>query len=270
MESLALGLLVGLLMSLTGAGGGILAVPLLVFTLHLGIAAAAPIGLVAVGLGASVSALLGLRDGIVRYRAAMLMGGLAMAVAPLGVLAAQRIPNRPLTLSFAAVLALAAWRMWRRARGAHAARAPVDRATLPCVLDARDGRFVWTRPCAQALASTGIAVGLLSGLLGVGGGFVVVPALARFTELSARSVVATSLAVIALGSMGGVAAAAWRGAIAWDIALPFAAGAVAASLLARVISARVAAPRLQQGFAIVSACVAMLMAARGLGWSGLR
>jgi uncharacterized protein len=265
MEALALGAVVGLLLALTGAGGGILAVPLLVFALHLGVAEAAPIGLLAVGLAAAMSATLGLRDGVVRYRAALLMGGLAMALAPLGVAAAQRIPNAPLTLAFAAVLALSAWRMWQRARLAIARRGPA-RAILPCVLDARDGRLVWTRPCAQALALTGVAAGLLSGLLGVGGGFVIVPALTRFTELGARSVVATSLAVIALASIGGVGAAAWHGAIAWDIALPFAAGSVAASLLARLIAARVAGPRLQQAFAVVSAGVAVLLLVRAMAW----
>jgi uncharacterized membrane protein YfcA len=264
MEPFALGALVGLLLALTGAGGGILAVPLLVFALHLGVAEAAPIGLLAVGLAAAMSAVLGLRDGIVRYRAAMLMGGLAMGLAPFGVAAAQRMPNTPLTLAFAAVLLLSAWRMWQRARLAIAQRVAA-RATLPCVLDARDGRLVWTRPCAQALALTGVTAGLLSGLLGVGGGFVIVPALTRFTELSARSVVATSLAVIALASIGGVGAAAWHGAIAWDIALPFAIGSVGASLLARVIAARVAGPRLQQGFAVVSAGVAALMLLRAAG-----
>jgi uncharacterized protein len=266
MMPFVLGSLVGLLLALTGAGGGILAVPLLVFALHLGLAEAAPIGLLAVGLAAAMSASLGLRDGIVRYRAALLMGGLALVLAPLGVVAAQRVPNAPLTIAFAAVLMLSAWRMWQRAR--HALRpqsgAPVQ-ATLPCVLDARDGRLVWTRPCAQALAFTGAVAGILSGLLGVGGGFVIVPALTRFTELSARSIVATSLAVIALASIGGVGAAAWKGTIAWDIALPFAVGSVFASLLARAIAARVAGPRLQQGFAIVSIGVAALLLARGLG-----
>lgn len=263
MEAFALGALVGLLLALTGAGGGILAVPLLMFVLGLGVAQSAPIGLLAVGLAAATSAALGLRDGIVRYRAALLMGGLAMGLAPLGVLAAQRVPNAPLTLAFAAVLALSAWRMWQRAR--HAPGAGGARAALPCVLDARDGRLVWTRPCAQALALTGVAAGLLSGLLGVGGGFVIVPALTRFTELSARSVVATSLAVIALASIGGVGAAAWHGAIAWRLALPFALGSVTASLLARLVAARVAGPRLQQGFAVVSAAVAVLLLVRGLG-----
>ena len=268
MEPFALGALVGLLLALTGAGGGILAVPLLVFALHLGLAEAAPIGLLAVGLAAAMSASLGLRDGIVRYRAATLMGGLAMVLAPLGVAAAQRVPNTPLTIAFAAVLLLSAWRMWQRARHALRACDAPTRAALPCVLDARDGRLVWTRPCAQALAFTGALAGVLSGLLGVGGGFVIVPALTRFTELSARSIVATSLAVIALASIGGVGAAAWKGAIAWDIALPFAIGSVFASLLARVIAARVAGPRLQQAFAIVSVGVALLLFARAFGAVG--
>jgi uncharacterized protein len=271
MQAFALGALVGLLLALTGAGGGILAVPLLVFALHLGLAQAAPIGLLAVGLAAAMSASLGLRDGIVRYRAAMLMGGLAMALAPLGVAAAQRVPNTPLTIAFAAVLAVSAWRMWQRAHRALRPQADAPaHSTLPCVLDARDGRLVWTRPCAQALAFTGAFAGILSGLLGVGGGFVIVPALTRFTELSARSIVATSLAVIALASIGGVGAAAWKGTIAWDIALPFAIGSVAASLLARMIAARVAGPRLQQGFAIVSAGVAALLLARTLGIASVR
>jgi len=265
MESFALGALVGLLLALTGAGGGILAVPLLVFALHLDLAEAAPIGLLAVGLAAAMSASLGLRDGIVRYRAAMVMGGLAMAFAPLGVAAAQRVPNTPLAIAFAGVLVLSARRMWQRARDAQRPPADAPGEPLPCVLDARDGRLVWTRPCAQALAFTGVLAGLLSGLLGVGGGFVIVPALTRFTELSARSIVATSLAVIALASIGGVGAAAWKGAIAWDIALPFAIGSVFASLLARAIAARVAGPRLQQGFAIVSLGVAALLLARAVG-----
>ena len=269
-EPFALGALVGLLLALTGAGGGMLAVPLLVFALHLRVAEAAPIGLIAVGLAAAMSAALGLRDGIVRYRAALLMGGLAMVLAPVGVAAAQRVPNLPLTIAFAAVLALSAWRMWQRAVQALNASADAARATLPCVLDARDGRLVWTRPCAQALALTGVTAGLLSGLLGVGGGFVIVPALTRFTELSARSVVATSLAVMALASIGGVGAAAWHGAIAWDIALPFAVGSVAASLLARLVAGRVSGPRLQQAFAVISAGVAVSLLARALGWFAVR
>jgi uncharacterized membrane protein YfcA len=100
----------------------------------------------------------------------------------------------------------------------------------------------------------------------VGGGFVIVPSLTRYTNLDVRSIFATSLAVIALVSVGGVGAAAWQGAIAWSIAGPFALGAVAALLAGRLVAARLAGVRLQQGFAVTSAAVSMLLLARGLGF----
>jgi len=266
----ALGGVVGLLLALTGAGGGILAVPLLVFGLHLGVAQAAPIGLFAVGVSAAIGAAMGLREGVVRYRAALLIGGVGMLLAPLGVWLAGRTPNAPLAIGFSAVLAGTAWRMFRAGRdtGVTATSCTVARADWPCVLDPEAGRLRWNRPCAWTLAATGLLSGLLSGLLGVGGGFVIVPALTRYTNLAARSVLATSLAVIALVSVGGVGAAAWHGSMAWRLAGPFAAGAVAAMLAGRALAARVSGRRLQQGFALLSAAVAVSLLAKGLGWPG--
>jgi uncharacterized protein len=263
-----LGSFVGLLLALTGAGGGIVAVPLLVFGLGLNVMQSAPIGLIAVGLAAALGATLGLREGLVRYRAAALIGGVGMMLAPVGVMAAQRLPNAPLTIAFSLVLAYAAYRMYLRSTG-RLDSADAARAVLPCVRDARDGRLVWTRPCAQALAVIGAISGALSGLLGVGGGFVIVPALTKYTDLTARSIVATSLAVIALVSVGGVGAAAVHGAIDWTIAVPFAAGSSVALLLGRQVAARVAGPVLQRSFAVFSAIVALLLLARGLGLWGV-
>lgn len=256
-----LGSLIGLLLALTGAGGGILAVPLLVFGLHLGVAQAAPVGLVAVGLSSGFGAMLGLRAGIVRYRAAGFIGGLGMLLAPLGVAAAQRIPNAPLTLVFAAVLAFTALRTFRRTLRT-AGLPEATRAALPCVVDAADGRLVWTRPCAQALALTGMLSGLLSGMLGVGGGFVIVPALRRASDIPMQGIVATSLAVIALVSTAGVAASAASGHMLWIDALPFAAGALAGMLGGRRIAHHVSGARLQQSFAAFAGCVAVGMAVK--------
>lgn len=263
-----LGAVVGLILALTGAGGGILAVPLLVFGLHLSITQAAPVGLIAVGAASVFGAALGLREGIVRYRAAALIGVTGMLLAPLGVQLARLVPNPPLTAAFACVLGWVALRTWRQSR-----RGAVDhldgaqtRSQLPCVVEPDAQRLTWTTPCAWALAGTGAVAGLLSGLLGVGGGFVIVPSLSRYTNLATRSIVATSLAVIALVSAGGVAAAAWQGAVDWHLAVPFAAGAIAAMLAGRQLAARLAGKRLQQSFAAISAAVAVLMLARSLGW----
>jgi len=265
---LGLGAVVGLILALAGAGGGILAVPLLVFGLHLSIMQAAPVGLIAVGAASAFGAVLGLREGLVRYRAAALIGITGMVLAPLGVRLARLIPNAPLTVALSIVLAWVAWRMFKQARrtAAGLAESPHVQSQLPCVLNPSEGRLIWTMPCAWALAGTGAVSGVLSGLLGVGGGFVIVPSLSRYTNLATRSIFATSLAVIALVSVGGVAAAAWQGSIAWTIAGPFAFGAIAALLTGRVIAARLAGARLQQAFAVTSGAVSLLLLALGMGW----
>lgn len=260
-----LGTLVGLIQALSGAGGGILAVPLLVFGLHLPMQQAAPAGLMAAGLAAAVGAALGLREGIVRYRAAALIGVSGMLLAPLGVWLAQRIPNRPLLAAFGLVLAYTSWRMFRQAH--QGPGAPLH-GKPPCVINPEVGRLAWTLACARVLAASGMLSGVLSGLLGVGGGFVIVPVLTRYTDLGPRSVVATSLAVIALVSVGGVTAAAMNGRLEWQVALPFSAGAVVALLIGRLWARRLAGARLQQAFAAVSAVVSALVLGRALGVLG--
>ena len=267
----ALGAVVGLILALTGAGGGILAVPLLVFGLHLSIAQAAPVGLVAVGAASALGAVLGLHEGIVRYRAAALIGITGMLLAPVGVQLAQLIPGRPLTVAFAIVLGWVALRTFRQSRrsASEQLEGALARLQLPCIVNPDVERLTWTTSCAWALALTGAVAGLLSGLLGVGGGFVIVPSLGHYTNLATRSIVATSLAVIALVSAGGVAAAAWHGTIDWGLAGAFAAGAVGALLAGRTLAARLAGKRLQQAFAVISGAVAVLLLARALGWTGL-
>ncbi|MCM8637067.1 sulfite exporter TauE/SafE family protein [Accumulibacter sp.] len=253
-----LGAAVGLVLALTGAGGGIIAVPLLVFGLALPMQQAGPIGLLAVGLAAGLGALLGLRSGILRYRAAGLIGLCGILAAPAGVWLAHRIPNQPLTLAFALLLAWTGGRrLWRLPP-----RAAADVADKACRLNPAVGRFDWNRRCARVLGATGVVSGLLSGLLGVGGGFVIIPALSRHSDLPPASVVATSLGVMTLVASGGVAAAALAGSIVWQIALPFAGGAMAGLLLGRLLAARLAGERLQQGFAVLCLIVAGLLLGR--------
>lgn len=262
--SLILGLVVGVILALTGAGGGILAVPLLVFGAGIGVAQAGPIGLLAVGMAAALGAVLGLKAGTVRYRAAALISVVGMAFSPLGLWLAHHIDNRWLSVLFALVLMYVAARNARQAFGRTPAAAPAPTRVHPCVRDAATGRFIWTSACARSLALSGSIAGLLSGLLGVGGGFVMVPALQRSTDLAMQSIVATSLAVIALVSMSGVAATALAGNMDWSVALPFSAGALAGMLAGRVVAARLAGPHLQGGFAVVSALVAIGMIAKVL------
>ncbi|AAN65688.1 conserved membrane protein of unknown function [Pseudomonas putida KT2440] len=260
-----LGAIIGAVLALTGAGGGILAVPLLVFGLGLSMVEAAPVGLLAVGLASAVGAVLGLRQGLVRYRAALFIALVGVAAAPFGLMLAHRLPNAPLQVVFAGVLVYACLRIWRKAakelcgeaNGAH-------RFIEPCVLNPLQGRLRWTLPCARALAFTGALSGLLSGLLGVGGGFVIIPALNRYTNLRMASIVSTSLAVIALVSTGSVVSASLAGVMHWQVGAPFAVGAVLGLLLARPLAARLAGPRLQQMFAVAGWAAALLLAGKAL------
>jgi uncharacterized membrane protein YfcA len=263
LTALVLGLSVGLILGLTGAGGGILAVPLLVFGSRIGVAQAGPIALMAVGMAAALGAVLGLRAGAVRYRAALVIAASGMACSPAGLWLAHRSPNRWLGALFALTLLYVAYTTFGKARGRADCAAGAPRArTCVCVRDAASGRFIWTSACARSLVLAGACAGFLSGLLGVGGGFVMVPALRRYTDLPMPSAVATSLAVIALISAAGVAASAASGTLAWSVAAPFSAGALAGMLGGRTACARLPAAHVQMAFAAVAATVAVGMLAK--------
>jgi uncharacterized protein len=258
----ALGLLVGLVLALTGAGGAILAVPLLVFGLHLSMAQAGPIGLTAVALAATLGAVLGLRGRVLRYKAAGLMALAGAATSPLGLWFAQRLPNRPLTAVFALVLAAVGWRMLVQASREMRGEPHATAQSPPCRLNRMLGKLQWNAACARALVLAGAAAGFLSGLLGVGGGFIVVPTLLSVSDLPMKAVIATSMGVLALVSAVGVVNAGVAGYLSWHLAWPFAAGALAGLLVGRIFAARLAGPRLQQCFALLSLGVACSLLAR--------
>lgn len=264
MTAMILGLLVGAVMGLTGAGGGILAVPALVFGLGWTLAQAAPVALLAAAVAGIVGALEGLKRGILRYRAAILMAGVGVCVTPLGVRVAQAVPQDALLYTFAAVLTWVAVRTFREATGSVAEGA--ERVSVPCRFDPRTGRLAWTSACAAILGVIGAASGFLAGLLGVGGGFVIVPALRRASDLSVHSIVTTSLAVIALVASGAVAASLAHGAsLPVAVAGPFVGGAVAGMFAGRIAIHRLPARRVQQLFAVVSLVAAAGLAARAAG-----
>lgn len=265
-EILALGLAIGLVLGTTGAGGAILSVPLLTLALPLSVQQASPIGLMAVALASGIAAALGLLDGIVRYKAAALMASLGLLLSPLGFWAAQRLPHAPLVIIFSAVLCVVAIRMWRNSPEATSSADSTNNAntvladsTLRCVQSETTGKFIWTLPCARALALTGAVAGFLSGLIGVGGGFIIVPSLKNNTNLAMHSVVATSLAVIALVSAGGVVVAATHGLMDWSIAIPFSLGTVLGMLGARKLAKRLPSGLVSRGFAILALLAAGLM-----------
>ncbi|MEY2707114.1 MAG: hypothetical protein RI905_865 [Pseudomonadota bacterium] len=255
--SIALGIFVGVVLGLTGAGGAILSVPLLGFFLHLNVAEAAPIGLLAVSLSAGLGAYLGLRSKIMRYKAAMLIASAGLLFSPVGIWLAHQLPNWPLVLIFCLVLLLVARNMWKQAQRELAGLD--EELGPPCMLDQTIGKLTWTLPCARALAMSGALAGFFSGLLGVGGGFIIVPALRRFTDLPMKSIVATSLGVLTIVSFGGVLFSNLYGSMNWTLAAPFAGGSVVGLLIGRQAVKSISGPRVQQSFAIFALMLSVAM-----------
>lgn len=262
--SLLLGAVVGCLLALTGAGGAILSVPLLGFGLHLTVAQAGPIGLLAVCLSAGIGAILALRANILRYRAAGFMALFGLMMTPFGIWLARLIPNKPLSIGFSLILCVVGIRLFSSAFKELRGIAPIENKPPPCQLNQSIGRLIWTVPCARSLAIAGATAGFFSGLLGVGGGFIIVPSLKRFTDLPVKSIVATSLGVLTIVSFGNVVIAAASGTMIWSIALPFAAGALGGMMIGRQFAKVMSGPRLQQFFAIFTLCIAGMMLYKAL------
>ncbi|MDO8712960.1 MAG: sulfite exporter TauE/SafE family protein [Polynucleobacter sp.] len=260
----ALGILVGVLMGLTGAGGGILSVPLLVFFLDLPITEAAPIALCAVALASSIGAILGLKNKILRYKAAGFMAIFGLALSPIGLWLAPKIPNAPLQVLFSLILLYVAIRLLRQARNEIKGVPEEHRKPPPCLMNPAIGKLQWTMPCARALMLAGSLAGFLSGLLGVGGGFIIVPALKRYTDLPVKSIVATSLGVLAIITGGGAIFSAASGSLNIMVAAPFALAALGGLLMGQLLGKKISGSYTQLIFSIFTLVIAIGLLIKGV------
>jgi uncharacterized membrane protein YfcA len=251
-------------MGLTGAGGGILSVPLLVFFLGLPIAEAAPIALCAVALASSIGAIMGLQNKILRYKAAGFMAIFGLALSPIGLWLAPKIPNAPLQIVFSCILLYVAIRLLTQARNAIKGIAEESREPPPCLMNPSIGKLQWTVPCAGALLFAGGLAGFLSGLLGVGGGFIIVPALKRYTDLPIKSIVATSLGVLAIITGGGAIISAASGGLNVSLAAPFALAALGGLLMGLLLGKKVSGPYTQLIFSIFTLVIALGLLIKGV------
>ena len=267
--SITLGLFVGFVLAITGAGGAILSLPLLVFFLHLKMIDAAPISLMAIMLSAGLAAGLGLRSGIVRYKAATLLATFGVLCAPLGVYVAHQLPEKALAILFSIVLLIVSWRSFQKFQtptlligddcddpnGCDDA----EKEAPACAVNPATSKLFWTAPCTKRLILTGGFSGFLSGLLGVGGGFIIVPTLHSISNLETKMIVATSLAVIALVSMASAISYAGHGIILWRIAVPFVSAAVIGMILGRMLHSKIPSHMSVLIFGILSLSIAVLM-----------
>jgi uncharacterized membrane protein YfcA len=246
--ALPLGAAIGLLLGLVGGGGSMLAVPLLVYALGEDVRRATTTSLVVVGATALAGALGHARRGRVRVGVALTFGATGAVGAIAGTALNRLASGTTILVLFALLLLAAAAAMWhgRRARPA--------------------GHVVVHGGPKVALA--GLAVGVLTGFFGVGGGFLIVPALAVVLGLAMPVCVGTSLLAIALVSAGALAAHLSTGGLDWDVAATFTAGGAAGAVAGARLVGHVQARRLEQGFAALTAAVGVFLLAKNLSTIG--
>jgi uncharacterized membrane protein YfcA len=263
-HGLVFGAVVGFSLGLTGGGGSIFAMPLLAYGLQVRPREAVGISLAAVGATALVGGLRRLARGEVEVRTGLLFAAAGMLGAPVGSLMGRRLPEGLLLVLFAALMLAVAVRMWvqasRRPEETRALRAVSEDSTsggrASCRRDP-SGRLALTSRCFGVLVAAGLATGVLSGLFGVGGGFVIVPALVLVTGLDIHRAVATSLLVIALVGASGVASHVLAGR---DLPVLltglFVAGGIAGMEAGSLVGRRLGGPGLQKLFATAMVAVA--------------
>lgn len=223
-----LALLIGLSMGLLGGGGSIIAVPALTFLLHFPPKDAVVTSLAIVGAAAATGAISAWLRGVLPFTLAAVVGTAATAGAYLGAIAGARIADQTQLMILASIMFVAAFVLWRKAG---------DAASGP-------PRTAWLM-----LSALGVSVGMITGLVGVGGGFLIVPALVIGVRLPIRQAAAASLFVIALAAFAAIPGYLGRVTLDWSFIGPFAAvaacGVLAGGLAAQYLPQR----RLQQAFA---------------------
>jgi uncharacterized membrane protein YfcA len=261
--SVLFGICVGFALGLTGGGGSLLAVPLLVYGLAVAPRDAFGISLAAVG----ATALIGVVPRLLQHRVEVGTGvwfALAgMLGAPLGTWVAGGVPETVLLVCFSALMVIVASKMWKQSREKAPEAKEDERRSCQRT---SDGKLRLTSRCAFLLAVVGLCTGFLSGMFGVGGGFVIVPALVLFSGMPIHRAIATSLLVIVLVSISGVASHLLAGrTIPPGLTITFILGGVLGLALGSQLAKRLSGPHLQRVFAGGIVAVALFVVARTLG-----
>ncbi|QYC40245.1 Sulfite exporter TauE/SafE [Nonomuraea coxensis DSM 45129] len=227
--TLAAATLIGVTLGLFGGGGSILAVPVLVYLAGVPAKQAIAMSLLVVAVTSAVSAIGHARAGRIRWRTGLIFGAAGMAGAYAGGLIGPYLPEALLMAAFAAMMLATAIAMIRGRRTPPAAPARHELPVLHVVAE-------------------GVAVGVVTGLVGAGGGFLVVPALVLLGGLPMGVAVGTSLLVIAMKSLAGLAGYLHSVPIDWSLALPVTAAAVVGGLAGGALAGRLDADRARVAF----------------------
>jgi uncharacterized protein len=227
--TVALAAVVGVTLGLLGGGGSILMVPLLVYVAGMEAKEAIAASLVVVGVTAAVSAIGHARAGRVRWRTGLLFGAAGMVGAFAGGFLGGHLPGQLLMAAFALMMVATAVAMLRGRKDVDSSKAHAEFPVGRMLLD-------------------GVVVGLVTGLVGAGGGFLVVPALALLGGLPMGVAVGTSLLVVAMKSFAGLTGYLATVSIDWALVGAVTAAAVVGSLAGARLVDRIPADVLRKAF----------------------
>jgi uncharacterized membrane protein YfcA len=253
LSALASGAAIGLILGLVGGGGSIIAVPLLVYVVGVSSPHAA-IGTAAVAV--ALNALAGLaghaRAGTVKWPCAVTFSLAGVGGAALGAEAGKAMDGQRLLALFGAMMVVVGLSMLRKRRSPEDPDVRLTRATA--------GHLV------PRLVPAGLGVGLLAGFFGIGGGFLIVPALILATNMPLRVAVGTSLVAVAALGLTTSASYAFSGLVNWTLVALLATGGIAGAAAGILTGKRLAAHKraLEIGFAVLVLAVGLYVAAKGL------
>ena len=275
--TLPLGLLIGVALGALGGGGSILAVPALVYIVGLEPKSAVTTSLVIVGVTALGGMVGHLRAGHVRVGAGLWFGLAGVAGSLLGSRLNRAIDPQVLLIAFSGVMVIAAWRMWASARSRDRALAKASLMTAVSVptVEALPTLVTPTRVPGQrtprdtvslvaGVVATGTAVGFMTGFFGVGGGFIIVPALVLALHFDMPIAVGTSLLVIAINSGTALSTRLATTGVDWRVAVPFTVAGLAGALIGSHLARRAPSSTLIRWFATLLVAVAAYTLARSL------
>jgi len=233
--------LIGLALGTLGGGGSILTVPVLVYVLGYDPKLAIAMSLPVVGTAALVGVVSHWRAGNVRLQTAAIFGSVAMVGSYTGARASIWLTGRLQLLILGSVMIVAAASMLRSS---------IREGIAPTME---------SQPHPAIMLSVGFGVGLLTGVIGIGGGFLIVPALVILGRVPMKSAVGTSLLVIAMNSLSGYLGYHGREIVPWDFVVRFSAVAVVGILAGTALVRHISTRQLKRAFALLLVVIGVLV-----------
>ena len=241
---------IGVSLGLLGGGGSILALPVLVYVARIEPRQAVAMSLAIVGATSLMASLMHHRGGRVDRRVGTAFGVAGLPAAYLGARLTHLLPAPVLLLLFSLLMLVVGGVMLLRSR-----REP----------GSEGAPHAGERPRPAAIVGSGFGVGFLTGFLGVGGGFIIVPSLVLFAGLPMPTAVGTSLLVIALNCAAGVLGHLGEGGVPWRATAAFTGVAIAGGFLGERLASRLSPRALRRGFAVLVILLAFYILIRNLG-----